>query len=142
MKRALIVIFLTVLLGTFGLSNEVNKQKLIKELFEITEVENVKGLADSVIDTLTSQELNLTDKQRKELSDEMKIFMDFLINKQMELYAKHYSEQELSGILKFYKTSVGKKSLEKSLIINQEFLTEMNNYYPILMEKVKKIVEN
>ncbi len=46
--------------------------------------------------------------------------MDDLVDRFLPIYKNHLSLEELQGIIKFYKTPVGKKLIEKTPLIMQE----------------------
>jgi len=45
---------------------------------------------------------------------------DGLINRLVPVYAKHYTHAEIKGLIAFYKTPLGRKSIEVSPVIAQE----------------------
>ena len=78
--------------------------------------------------------------QKAALQKEMKSMMDYVLNKQAELYDKHFTEQEIDDILNFYKTPAGKKVIEETPKITKELFTDlMENYYPDMIKRMEKI---
>lgn len=95
--------------------------KDIRKLLEVT------GAEQQMIQSLNI----MTDSFKRNLSDvppefwdqfviEAKKDMNSLLNDMAELYKKHYNENEVKALIKFYSSDLGKKILAKTPIIQQE----------------------
>lgn len=144
MNKLLVMILLIFSINTVGFSKETTKQKQIRELFEITNVKDSSlNTADGVLNNLLYGNPNITDKQKSELAMEMKKFLDYMIEKQLELYDKHYTEKEIKEMLAFYKTPTGKSVSKKGVVIQKEWTDDMTgNYLPGMSARLDEIIKN
>lgn len=144
MNKLLVIMILMFSISTAGISKETNKQKQIRELFEITNVkESSLNTADGVLNNLLYGNPDITDKQKAEIAMEMKSFLDYMIEKQLELYNKHYTEKEIKEMLAFYKTPTGQSVVQKGTVIQKEWTEDMTvNYIPKMLVKLDEIIKN
>lgn len=144
MKRFLSTVILIFLIGTFGFSAETNKQKMIKELLTVTNLDDTASkLADELLSGLLRNNANLTESQKAAFAKEMQDFLNYIVTKQEQLYDSNYSEKEIKDILTFYKTTTGKKLIERGPIIQREWLSDVStNYIPDMATRLEKILTN
>ena len=139
MKKLFIIIMLIFSMSITGFSAETSKQKKIKELFQIMDVQAMTNEMSQMILNDTGN-MNLSKNQKAALQKEMHSMIDYVLNKQTELYDKHFTEQEIDDILNFYKTPAGKKVIEETPKITKELFTDlMENYYPDMIKRMEKI---
>ena len=139
MKKLFIIILLIFSVSITGFSAETSKQKKIKELFQVMDIQ---ATTNEMTQMILNDEgnMNLSKNQKAALQKEMKSMMDYVLNKQAELYDKHFTEQEIDDILNFYKTPAGKKVIEETPKITKELFTDlMENYYPDMIKRMEKI---
>ena len=139
MKNIFITALLIFLTGITGFSAETAKQKKIKDLFQIMDIQ---ASANEMSQMLLNDDgsMGLTKDQKIALQKEMKSAMEYTVNKQIELYDKHFTEQEIDEILNFYKTPAGKKVIEETPKITKELFNDlMENYYPNMIKRLEKI---
>ena len=139
MKKLFIIAMLIFSMSITGFSAETSKQKKIKELFQIMDIQ---ATTNEMTQMILNDEgnMNLSKNQKAALQKEMKSMMDYVLNKQAELYDKHFTEQEIDDILNFYKTPAGKKVIEETPKITKELFTDlMENYYPDMIKRMEKI---
>jgi hypothetical protein len=139
MKNIFITALLIFLTGITGFSAETAKQKKIKDLFQIMDIQ---ASANEMSQMLLNDDgsMGLSKDQKNALQREMKSAMDYTVNKQIELYDKHFTEQEIDEILNFYKTPAGKKVVEETPKITKELFNDlMENYYPNMIKRLEKI---
>ncbi len=139
MKKIFVMAVLIFSMSITGFSAETAKQRKIKELFQIMDIQATTNEMSQMI--LNDQgNMNLSKTQKTALQKEMKSMMDYVLNKQAELYDKHFTEQEIDEILNFYKTPAGKKVIEETPKITKELFTDlMENYYPDMIKRLEKI---
>ena len=139
MKKIFVMAVLIFSMSITGFSAETAKQRKIKELFQIMDIQATTNEMSQMI--LNDQgNMNLSKTQKTALQKEMKSMMDYVLNKQAELYDKHFTEQEIDEILNFYKTPAGKKVIEETPKITKELFTDlMENYYPDMIKRMEKI---
>ena len=144
------------------------KRKLIAELIEVTGVlNNIEGefrkgieeqkrsmdglLPDDLIlsDNLTETEKR--ERQEKAIAERNRLF-DMMIDRVekeidfkgfverslYKVYDKHYTEQDLSELIAFYRTPIGKKVVAVSPLIESE---TMNAFVSELMPQMLKIIK-
>ena len=139
MKKLFIITILIFSMSITGFSAEISKQKKIKELFQIMDVQAMTNEMSQMILNDTGS-MNLSKNQKAALQKEMQSMIDYVLNKQAELYDKHFTEQEIDDILNFYKTPAGKKVIEETPKITKELFTDlMENYYPDMIKRMEKI---
>ena len=139
MKKLFIIAMLIFSMSITGFSAETSKQKKIKELFQIMDIQATTNEMSQMILNDTGN-MSLSKNQRAALQKEMQSMMDYVLNKQAELYDKHFTEQEIDDILNFYKTPAGKKIIEETPKITKELFTDlMENYYPDMIKRMEKI---
>jgi hypothetical protein len=84
--------------------------------------------------------MKLSKNQKAAMQKEMQSMMDYVLNKQEELYDKYFTEQEIDEILNFYKSPAGKKIIEETPKITKELFADlMENYYPDMIKRMEKI---
>ena len=139
MKKLFIIAMLIFSMSITGFSAETSKQKKIKELFQIMDIQATTNEMSQMILNDTGN-MSLSKNQRAALQKEMQSMMDYVLNKQAELYDRHFTEQEIDDILNFYKTPAGKKVIEETPKITKELFTDlMENYYPDMIKRMEKI---
>ena len=120
-------------------SAETPKQKKIKELFQVMDIQAATNEMSEMILNDTDS-MKLSKNQKAAMQKEMQSMMDYVLNKQAELYDRHFTEQEIDDILNFYKTPAGKKIIEETPKITKELFTDlMENYYPDMIKRMEKI---
>ena len=139
MKKLFIITMLVFTINITVFSAETPKQKKIKELFQVMDIQAATNEMSEMILNDTDS-MKLSKNQKAAMQKEMQSMMDYVLNKQAELYDKHFTEQEIDDILNFYKTPAGKKIIEETPKITKELFTDlMENYYPDMIKRMEKI---
>ena len=139
MKKLFIITMLVFTINITVFSAETPKQKKIKELFQVMDIQAATNEMSEMILNDTDS-MKLSKNQKAAMQKEMQSMMDYVLNKQAELYDRHFTEQEIDDILNFYKTPVGKKIIEETPKITKELFTDlMENYYPDMIKRMEKI---
>ena len=139
MKKLFIITMLIFAINITGFSAETSKQKKIKELFQVMDIQAATNEMSQMMLNDTGN-MKLSKNQKAAMQKEMQSMMDYVLNKQAELYDKHFTEQEIDDILNFYKTPAGKKIIEETPKITKELFTDlMENYYPDMIKRMEKI---
>ena len=136
MKKLFIITMLVFTINITVFSAETPKQKKIKELFQVMDIQAATNeMSEMILNDTDSMKLSKNQMQK-----EMQSMMDYVLNKQAELYDRHFTEQEIDDILNFYKTPAGKKIIEETPKITKELFTDlMENYYPDMIKRMEKI---
>ena len=139
MKKLFIITLLIFSMSIAGFSAETAKQKKIKELFQVMDIQaTVNEMSQMMLNDKTN--MQLSKNQKAVLQKEIKLMMDYTLNKQAELYDKYFTEQEIAEILNFYKTPAGKKVIEETPKIAKELFTDlMENYYPDMIKRIEEV---
>ena len=139
MKKLFIITMLVFTINITVFSAETPKQKKIKELFQVMDIQAATNEISQMMLNDTGN-MKLSKNQKAAMQKEMQSMMDYVLNKQAELYDKHFTEQEIDDILNFYKTPAGKKIIEETPKITKELFTDlMENYYPDMIKRMEKI---
>ena len=139
MKKLFIITMLVFTINITVFSAETPKQKKIKELFQVMDIQAATNEMSEMILNDTDS-MKLSKNQKAAMQKEMQSMMDYVLNKQAELYDRHFTEQEIDDILNFYKTPAGKKIIEETPKITKELFTDlMENYYPDMIKRMGKI---
>ena len=139
MKKLFIITMLVFTMNITVFSAETPKQKKIKELFQVMDLQAATNEMSEMILNDTNS-MKLSKNQKAAMQKEMQSMMDYVLNKQAELYDRHFTEQEIDDILNFYKTPAGKKIIEETPKITKELFTDlMENYYPDMIKRMEKI---
>ena len=139
MKKLFIITMLIFTMNITVFSAETPKQKKIKELFQVMDIQETTNEMSQMMLNDTGN-MKLSKNQKAAMQKEMQSMMDYVLNKQAELYDKHFTEQEIDDILNFYKTPAGKKIIEETPKITKELFTDlMENYYPDMIKRMEKI---
>ena len=139
MKKLFIITMLVFTINITVFSAETPKQKKIKELFQVMDIQAATNEMSEMI-LYDTDSMKLSKNQKAAMQKEMQSMMDNVLNKQAELYDRHFTEQEIDDILNFYKTPAGKKIIEETPKITKELFTDlMENYYPDMIKRMEKI---
>ena len=139
MKKLFIITMLVFTINITVFSAETPKQKKIKALFQVMDIQAATNEMSEMILNDTDS-MKLSKNQKAAMQKEMQSMMDYVLNKQAELYDRHFTEQEIDDILNFYKTPAGKKIIEETPKITKELFTDlMENYYPDMIKRMEKI---
>ncbi|MDZ7900368.1 MAG: DUF2059 domain-containing protein [Arcicella sp.] len=133
------------------------KKENLTELFKLMEVDKMMDkMYGSIIPMMQSQmrksvpDSLQTTKSKAMMDDNMKVIMeeskkmasDFLNNDMVGIYEKNFSDQEVKDLVAFYKTSTGKRMIEKTPAIQQETMQiMMTKYMPKFQETMKNMIE-
>ena len=121
MKKTLLIISLLVLTTTITFAQNSYKTTL-KEMIQVSGAEaSYKGVVSQMMTMFKQQKSTVPAEFWEELTTEMnKIAVDQLVDLVLPVYQKHLTEEDVKGIIAFYKTPVGKKFAEQTPLITQE----------------------
>lgn len=104
------------------LTQASSHQKAAKELFMLVGGTTLaQSSAESMVNVMSQTNPGIR-KHRQVISDWCtKVFtQDAFIDAMSALYAKHFSEQEIADLIKFYRTDLGKKAIRTLPIVMKE----------------------
>ena len=128
MKTTLLLILSLSILPLLG-------QEGAKDMTPIEELMKIMRLEESIIEggdaafPMVAESLsaeNLTKKEMGEVKDAFMVYMENLardeelMEKTIAIYKKNFSDEEINGLIKFYKTPLGQKTLQKLPTITGE----------------------
>lgn len=131
MRRAVVVVLMVLFVGsTSARADEASKRAKAEELFSLLHLDqtmdqitkNVMKQVQAMTDSMPGAD-HATPEQKKLVADFQQRVLD-LVNKRLgwkalepdfiSLYAGTYTEEELDGLIAFYKSPVGQTMLEKT----------------------------
>jgi hypothetical protein len=127
-----------------------DKASDLTKLFDLMDTEKmIDGMMDNMIPALKQQ----ASGQIKGDDAEVKFnkYIDFMMNEVKELskklvneemvtiYDKHFTQDEIKDLIKFYESPTGKKMLEKTPEITKDLMNSMmTKYMPEFQERLTK----
>lgn len=143
------LLFLSILIISVTMSSVAqDKASDLKKLFALMDTEKmVDGMMDNMIPALKQQ----ASGQIKGDDAEVKFntYMDFMMNEvkklsiklvneeMVNIYDKHFTQDEIKDLIKFYESPTGEKLLETTPEISKDLMNSMmTNYMPEFQEKL------
>jgi len=118
-----------------------SKTEKIKTLLELTGSANLGiQMIDQIISSFSSGSSKIPesfwDTFRKEISS------DGLLNRIIPIYEKHYTEEDIDGLIKFYQSDLGKKVTASLPVVMQESMQAGQEWGREIAEKaINKLKE-
>lgn len=129
----------------------------IKELLRVTEsrnlVDSMMGQMDNLFKSSMQQALQgktITQKEQK-LADDMQKKMIVIFKEEMnwemleplfmQIYRDSFTQQEVDGMLAFYKSPSGQSVIRKMPLVMQNTMTEMQKRMGPIYQKLSKMTE-
>ena len=146
------VLLLSLLIFSSSLYAEQNtKQQKIDELIKVMNLDSMvdsmygqvegmmKGMSDQM--GVKPSEQTIFDKYYGDMTTVLKTEMSWAKMQPMmvNVYDKHFSEQEIADMLAFYKTDTGQKILEKMPVVMQESMQMSQSLVQDAMPKIQQI---
>ena len=111
----------------------------------------IDGMMDNMV-TVFKQQANeqfqgddsaKTDKYFEFVVEETKVMSKKLVNEDMvNIYDKHFTQDEVKDLIKFFESSTGKKMLDKTPQITMDLMNViMEKHMPEFQEKMEKKLE-
>lgn len=142
MKKVYVLILTTLLMFNVN-ATEVASKKSVEELMELTEVSKMMDAMQGQIGNMfngMSKQMNISEKEKPAFDKYMKKIGDLLAKDMnweaikepmIEIYSKHFTEEEVQGLINFYQSNLGKSMTKKmplimqdSMLISQELMKE------------------
>jgi uncharacterized protein len=149
MKKIIILILMLIGMNNVTFSQDSLKIKEIQKMMKIMDMDKTMnqmydGMKAGMMQNIKKQ--GLDSIKISEFYDfmvvEMKLIMKDYENDVLNIYAKHYTIEEIRDMNLFYQSSTGKKMLQKMPEIIKETMGVMySKYFPEMMEKMKKKME-
>ena len=148
------VLLLSLLIFSSSLYAEQNtKQQKIDELISVMNLDSMvdsmygqvegmmKGMSDQM--GVKPSEQAIFDKYYSDMTTVLKTEMSWAKMQPMmvNVYDKHFSEQEVADMLAFYKTDTGQKILEKMPVVMQESMQMSQSLMKDAMPKIQTLAQ-
>ena len=148
------VLLLSLLIFSSSLYAEQNtKQQKIDELIKVMNLDSMvdsmygqvegmmKGMSDQM--GVKPSEQTIFDKYYGDMTTVLKTEMSWAKMQPMmvNVYDKHFSEQEIADMLAFYKTDTGQKILEKMPVVMQESMQMSQSLMKDAMPKIQTLAQ-
>ncbi|GAB0110725.1 MULTISPECIES: DUF2059 domain-containing protein [Pseudoalteromonas] len=148
------VLLLSLLIFSSSLYAEQNtKQQKIDELIKVMNLDSMvdsmygqvegmmKGMSDQM--GVKPSEQAIFDKYYGDMTTVLKTEMSWAKMQPMmvNVYDKHFSEQEIADMLAFYKTDTGQKILEKMPVVMQESMQMSQSLMKDAMPKIQTLAQ-
>ena len=147
-----IITSLALLLFSITVAFSQSKTDDIKALFELMDTEKtINATTDNMISIFKQQ--GLMQFNSDEDKEEMDAYMDYmtkkvkemtmgLLNDMVPIYDKHFTHDEIKGLIDFYSTPIGKKLLEKTPELTQDMMNlSMTKYMPEIQKSMLEKLE-
>ncbi|WP_151716254.1 DUF2059 domain-containing protein [Acinetobacter sp. TUM15071] len=159
--KKIIAIFIMMAISIPAFAQSASKES-VKELLKITKSEQFLGQMSQQINTMMhssiekiTQGRKLTTKQElavvnytQELSKIMQEELTWakLEPEMIKIYAEEFSQEEIDGMIKFYKTPVGQSTIDKMPIVMQKSMQvgykQMDAITPKIMQAADKLAKD
>jgi hypothetical protein len=151
MKKSLLLTIVTVSLSLGSFAQD--KASDLKKLFKLMQTDKmIDGMMNNILPTLKQQAR--TQIQGADASKKFDRYMDFLMAETKELckklvdeemvkiYDKHFTQEEVKDLIKFYESPTGKKILDVTPDITKDLMNSMmSTYMPEFQARVTKKLE-
>ena len=142
MKKNLLLtaLFLIVAASCSFAQDNASYRSSLKQMLQLSGAEGAyKGVISQMITLFKQQQPSVPAAFWDEFSLEMnKVAIDQVVDLILPAYQKHLTEEEIKGVIAFYKTPVGKKYASKTPVITQESMIAGQVWGKTLGEKVIK----
>lgn len=125
----------------------------VETLLEITEVANMTeamyGQIESMFGTM-AQQLQISEERQPKFEDYMAKLSELLRNDMgfeqikepiVEVYTKHFSEEDIQGLIEFYGTDLGQKTVKKMPMVMSDSMLVAQRLMQDVMPKVQALAE-
>ncbi|WP_285057857.1 DUF2059 domain-containing protein [Pedobacter ginsengisoli] len=142
MKKNLLLtaLFIIIASSCSFAQNNASYRSSLKQLMQLSGAEGTyKGVISQMITLFKQQQPSVPAAFWDEFTVEMnKVAIDQVVDLILPAYQKHLTEEEIKGVIAFYKTPVGKKYASKTPVITQESMIAGQVWGKTLGEKVIK----
>jgi hypothetical protein len=157
MKKLLLAFALLAATPAFA-ADKPASEATIRELLEVSDAKSLVERSYDQIDGMLEQSLQQTlggkpmNPEQEKLAAEMRAKVIGLVREQLswekleptyvKLYAETFSESDLQGMVKFYKTPAGQSLLKKLPLLMENVMRMMMTELQALLPKMKPMVED
>ncbi|MGD0201040.1 MAG: DUF2059 domain-containing protein [Bryobacteraceae bacterium] len=153
--RRLAVVSTVILLAVAGAAraDEASKKAKIEELFQLTNVDRMVGQILGQVRSMQTAQIERTTMtaegraRAREIQDRIQAVIarmlswDKLKPEYVKLYAETFTEEEIDGMLAFYKSPAGRAMLEKMPVLMQKSMGLVQQMMKEIQPEMTKIME-
>ena len=147
-------VYVLVLTALFMLNvnaTELASKKSVEKLMELTEVSKMMDAMQGQISNMfngMSKQMNISEKERPAFDQYMKKVGDLLAKDMnwdvfkepmIEIYTKHFTEEEVKGLISFYQSNLGKSMTKKMPLIMQDSMLVSQELMKNFMPKIQAL---
>ncbi len=113
-------------------------EMLDADIRELIEVSNMTKIADQIVDQIFTLYEKTIPSVPKEIWKQFRVEMkaDDFVEIVVPIYAKHYTREDIKGLIAFYRTPLGKKVIEKQGLIAKESMAAGMSYGQGVAKKI------
>lgn len=132
-------------------ASERASRESVEKLMEVTEVSSMVDAMQSQVDGMFegfAAQLNLSDADRPAF-EKYKAKLIALLNEEvtweklkeptLEIYMRHFSEEEVQGLIEFYSSDIGQSMIRKMPLVMQESMTISQGMLQTLMPRIQAL---
>ncbi len=150
----IITLLLAVSLSTVAQAADLSKTDKVEKLFVLMETDKMMDTMYSQIEGMVvgmGQQLGIKEGEQEifdaYMADVMKIMKEDMSWQKMkkplvDVYTKHYSEEELEGMLAFFSSDVGKSMTEKMPAVMQDSMVISQSMMQSILPKIQQAAQN
>ena len=150
MKKVYVLVFTALFMLNVN-ATELASKKSVEKLMELTEVSKMMDAMQGQISNMfngMSKQMNISEKERPAFDQYMKKVGDLLAKDMnwdvfkepmIEIYAKHFTEEEVKGLISFYQSNLGKSMTKKMPLIMQDSMLVSQELMKNFMPKIQAL---
>lgn len=159
MKKVYVLILTTLFMFNVS-ATELASKKSVEKLMELTEVSKMMDVMQGQIGNMfngMSKQMNISEKEKPAFDKYMTKVGDLLAKDMnwdvfkepmIEIYSKHFTEEEVKGLISFYQSDLGKSMTKKmplimsdSMLVSQELMKSFMPKIQALAMEMKKDIQ-
>jgi hypothetical protein len=150
MKKVYILILTTLFMFNVS-ATELASKKSVEKLMELTEVSKMMDAMQGQIGDMfngMSKQMDISEKEKPAFDKYMKKVGDLLVKEMnweaikepmIEIYSKHFTEEEVKGLISFYQSNLGKSMTKKMPLIMQDSMLVSQDLMKDFMPKIQAL---
>ncbi|WP_062062211.1 DUF2059 domain-containing protein [Cellvibrio sp. OA-2007] len=148
-----VVLFCSLVFSLNVFSSEPATTASVEKLLELTEASKMVDAVYAQIDSMSSgiaTQMGLTEKDRPEFDAYMKkvsalvteeMSWEKMKEPMMQVYIKHFTEQEIQGMIEFYNSDIGKSTIKKMPLVMQDSMGVSQKMMEGVFPKIKVLMD-
>ena len=157
MKRLVSLILLVLFVPLAARADDASKRAKVQDMLDLLHIDKTMAQVMEVVKrqttSMTSQTMggNLTPEQKASIADFQQKVFDFIETQvgwqalrpqYVELYASTFSEDEIDGMLAFYKSPAGQAMIAKTPELTQKSMVLVQQQMTTLQPQIQQMIED